>query len=296
MHRRGFTLLELMVAGIMAAIVLGGVTVCLAQLGTAKAISRQRLDAFSRCDTALRTIRRDMIAVLRRDDLFDTRLLIVDDTSRFDNRTVNRDELLIFNNSLRANKEIDFNGEGIEYETQYRIDDDEFGVVLWKRRDPILDDNPIGGGIATPLAKGIVSLQLEAYDGESWLTQWDSDELGIPHAIRVTISSTGTLVRDHIYPPFVQLRTVVPLDRVLPPADLFDVIEEEEALGDGEFGMGGEEGSGSGESSSGSSTGGSGESTSGSSGTDKGETSSTGSKGTITITDPDGNVHEIPSP
>ena len=109
MHRRGFTLLELLVAGVMASVVLGGVTMSLSQLGLSKSISRQRLDAYSRCDTALRTIRRDIISVLRRDDLFDTRLKITDDAGRFDGREVDRDEILLFNHSLRANKEIDFN-------------------------------------------------------------------------------------------------------------------------------------------------------------------------------------------
>ena len=78
MIRRGFTLIELMVAGIMASILLGGVTTSLSQLGSAKSISRHRLEAFSRCDTAIRTIRKDLISVLRRDDLFDTRILISD--------------------------------------------------------------------------------------------------------------------------------------------------------------------------------------------------------------------------
>ena len=65
MKRRGFTLIELMVAGMMATIVLGGVTTALSQLGSSKSISRQRLEAFARCDTALRTIRRDVITLLR---------------------------------------------------------------------------------------------------------------------------------------------------------------------------------------------------------------------------------------
>lgn len=288
MHRRGFTLLELMIAGVMAAVVLGGVTVSLSQLGLSKAISRQRLDAFSRCDTALRTIRRDIISVLRRDDLFDTRLKIIDNTSRFDGREVDRDELLVFNSSLRANKEIDFNGEGVEYETQYRIDDDEFGVVLWKRRDPILDDNPLGGGIATPLGEGVVSLQLEAYDGDNWVPQWDSDEFGIPHAIRITIVATGMVDGDDFYPPFVTLRTVVALDRVMQPADLYEVIEEETESGsEGELGLESGEGESTDGGDSGSSTGGRDEGS--------GSTSSS-SKGTTTFTDPDGNVYEIPNP
>ena len=293
MQRRGFTLLELMIAGVMAAVVLGGVTVSLSQLGLSKAISRQRLDAFSRCDTALRTIRRDIISVLRRDDLFDTRLKIIDNTSRFDGREVDRDELLVFNSSLRANKEIDFNGEGVEYETQYRIDDDEFGVVLWKRRDPILDDNPLGGGIATPLGEGVVSLRLEAYDGYNWVPQWDSDEFGIPHAIRITIVATGMVDGDDFYPPFVSLRTVVALDRVMQPADLYEVIEEETESGsDGELGLGSGEGDSTDGGDSGSSTG---RDNTGGRDEGSGSTSSSG-KGTTTFTDPDGNVHEIPNP
>jgi hypothetical protein len=231
--------------------------------------------------------------VLRRDDLFDTRLRIIDNTARFDGREVGRDELLVFNTSLRANKEIDFNGEGVEYETQYRIDDDEFGVVLWKRRDPILDDNPVGGGIATPLGEGVVSLLLEAYDGDNWVPQWDSDEFGIPEAIRITIAATGMLDGDDLYPPFVLLRTVVALDRIMQPADLYEVVEEDDET-QGSDGVldpdseAGENAGDSGESDGGAgSTGGRDDST--------GSTSS-GGKGTTTFTDPDGNVYEIPNP
>jgi len=288
MHRRGFTLLELLVAGVMTSVVLGGVTMSLSKLGLSKSISRQRLDAYSRCDTALRTIRRDIISVLRKDDLFDTRLRIIDESSHFEGREVARDELLLFNSSLRANKEIDFNGEGVEYETQYRIDDDGFDTVMWKRRDPILDDNPVGGGIATPLAKGIVSLQLEAYDGASWALQWDSDELGIPHAIRITIAAIGSVDGDDVNPSFIELRTVVPLDRIMPPADLFEEIEEveDETAGDGELGLGSEDGGSA-------APGGSGNVPSGGTGGDAGGDS----KGdTFIFIDPDGNRHEIPMP
>ncbi len=288
MQRRGFTLLELLIAGVMTSVVLGGVTMSLSQLGLSKSISRQRLDAFSRCDTALRTIRRDIISVLRRDDLFDTRLRILNDTSNFEGRLVDRDELLLFNSSLRANKEIDFNGEGIEYETQYRIDDDGYDTVMWKRRDPILDDNPLGGGVATPLAKGVVSLQLEAYDGESWVPQWDSDELGIPHAIRITIAAIGSVEGDDVNPPFIELRTVVPLDRIMPPADLFEEEEEEEEEtgDDGELGLGSENADGAAPSGVGGFP------------TDRESGPESGSKGgdTFIFTDPDGNKHEIPLP
>jgi type II secretory pathway component PulJ len=237
LNRRGFTIIELMIAGMMATIVLGGITVSLSQLGSAKAISRQRLEAFSRCDNALRTIRRDTITVLRRGDLFATRVFISDSTGRYDGDMVSRDELLIFNGNLRANKEIDFNGEGFEYETQFRIEDNDTGVALWKRRDPILDDNPTGGGIATPISEGIVAIELEAFDGTSWFRQWDSDESGIPVAIRITVTSSGMEEND-ISTTSVTLRTIVPLDRVRSPDDklvLLAQLLDEERVANGDF-------------------------------------------------------------
>ena len=271
-----------MVAGMMATIVLGGITISLSQLGSAKAVSRQRLEAFSRCDTAIRTLRRDIITTLRRGDLFNTRLLISDATHRFQGEIVDQDELLVFDGSLRANKEIDFNGEGMEYETQFRIEPNDVSSALWKRRDAILDDNPIGGGMVTPIADGIIALQIEAFDGLSWFTQWDSDESGIPHAIRISVSSTGMKNANESHAPIVTLRTIVPLDRVRSPDDklvYIAQIEEEARL------------SGSSSSSSSSS----------SSGTSGGKPSSGGTASTAsrpgtgtTITDPDGNVHDIP--
>jgi len=309
MRRRGFTLIELMVAGMMTTIVLGGITTALSQLGSSKSISRQRLEAFSRCDMALRTLRKDIITVLRRDDLFDTRLLITNDTDRFQGQSVDRDTLLLFNGYLRANKEIDFNGEGMEYETQFRIEVNDVSSALWKRRDAILDDNPVGGGIATPIADGIISMQIEAFDGTSWFGQWDSDELGIPMALRVTISSTGMQYSNELYASIVTLRCVVPLDRFMPPADLLEIEEDVDGLdglggdggigvgagGDGEDGQDGDQGGDSGSGSGGGDTPGTKPSDPSRPGSGTGSPSSGVTPVKInTITDPDGNVHEIP--
>jgi len=296
MKRRGFTLIELIVAGAMATIVLGGITTALSQLGSAKSISRQRLEAFSRCDTAMRTLRRDIITTLRRGDLFETRLLISDSTDRFQGNIMDQDELLVFDGTLRANKEIDFNGEGMEYETQFRIEPNDVSSALWKRRDAILDDNPVGGGMATPIAEGIVALQFEAFDGVSWFSQWDSDESGIPEALRITVTSTGMHSPDEAHTPTVTLRAVVPLDRFRSPDDKLILIAQEEeearlaALGIETDDAGLELQSGGSGSGSGSD--------SGSSSSDgKGDTgTSSGGNGTTTIVDPDGNEHEIPPP
>lgn len=297
MKRRGFTLIELLVAGVMAAIVLGAITLSLSQLGSSKAISRQRLEAYSRCDMAMRTLRKDIITTLRRGDLFHTRVLISDSTHRFQGEVMDKDELLLFDGTLRANKEIDFNGEGMEYETQFRIETNDVSSALWKRRDAILDDNPIGGGMATPISNGVIALQFEAFDGISWFTAWDSDEYGMPHALRITVTASGMDSKEEIDAPLVTLRTVVPLDRYQSPDDKLVLIAEEveaerlamlgiEPEGEGDISL---------DSGGASGAGGDGKPSNGGGVSGDGGSSSTRPGDTIIITDPDGNDHEIPN-
>ena len=71
-HRRGFTLIELVLAGVIAALVLLTVVTTLSQVGRARAVSRVRLQAYLRADAALNSVRRDLTAVLRDADLFHT--------------------------------------------------------------------------------------------------------------------------------------------------------------------------------------------------------------------------------
>ena len=55
--RRGFTLVELLLAGMIAAMVLVTVVVTLSQIGRAREVSRARLQAHLRADAALDAIR-----------------------------------------------------------------------------------------------------------------------------------------------------------------------------------------------------------------------------------------------
>ena len=226
---RGFTLIELLIAGVITAFVLGSISMSLAQLGRAKNTSKLRLDAFLRADAALEAVRKEVVSVIRSDDLFFTHLLLINDTIRAQDEVFDRDEILVFNTRLKALRNIEFSGEGFEYETQFRVAEDDYGPVLWVRNDAMPDEYPLGGGMAKPVVEGIVSISIEAYDGDQWLEQWDSDIDGLPMAIRVTITSTGHRGVDDIYTaPRAVLRTIVPIDRVISPKDLFEEEEEEE--------------------------------------------------------------------
>jgi general secretion pathway protein J len=221
--RRGFTIVELILAGVIAAMVLGALTISMSQIVQAKSISRERLDAFVRADVALRNLRRDIVSTLRRDDLFYTRFVIEDNSINTPLGQMERDSLLVFNHRLRASREIDYNGEGVEYETAYRIDEDEWGPVLWQRRDALPDQYPTAGGVVTPIAEGVVALALEAFDGEQWLDDWDSDYDGIPHAVRVTVQASGHLTNEPaLDAPIATLRTIVPIERAPIPDDVLE--------------------------------------------------------------------------
>lgn len=229
--RRGFTLVELIVAGVITAFVLGSVAMSMSQLAKAKNTAKLRFDAHLRADAALNAIRREVVSVLRRDDLFYTRLLILNDADSVRSRDeyFERDGILVFNTRLRALRDIDFNGEGFEYETQFRVLEDETGPVLWVRHDAFPDEYPQGGGVVVPSVEGVLTLKFEAYDGQAWYDEWDSDIDGLPLAVRVTVMSCGHRDETDIYTaPRAILRTAIAVDRVISPKDLFKDPDEEE--------------------------------------------------------------------
>ncbi len=251
---RGFTIVELVVAIAVAGLVILTVATSLSRIGKTRDVARTRLEAVTRANAALDAVRRDLISVIRDGDLFYTRILLFDGTSFTDYGAMDRDEIVVFNNRLRPMRRDEYAGEGGEYESQYRIVDDRSGSVLWLRRDAVPDENPEGGGMAIPSIDGIVGLQIEAYDGEAWYPDWDSDYFGLPWALRITVTATGESAdRESSNPEFstITLRTQIPIDRIVPPPPPAEDEESagEEAGADGtgeEGGEGGVNGAGGG--------------------------------------------------
>ena len=225
--RRGFTVIELIVAIAVAAIVTAAVTSSISQLGRAREVARLRMNACRRATDALENIRRDVQSVLRSDDLFNTRFRLAAESVRTGVGEMDRDQMLLFNERLRPTRTLDYAGEGQEYEAQYRIEADGGGPALWRRRDPVPDRYEDAGGVAEPVGEGVVGLRLEAYDGKSWRQDWDSDTDGLPWAVRATVTASGARTgEDPLADPraLVTMQTEIPVDRVEPPKK----IEEEQ--------------------------------------------------------------------
>lgn len=202
--RRGFTLIELIVAGVIAGILAGAATMSIRQLADGRDRSSERQAAVESVCSIARFIARDMANIVRDTSLPDT-IVRIDDTTGSTNEQ--HDELLLFCRSVRPvrpNTDDDLTyRESSIHEVNYRLKTDEAATgILWRRADPIVDRNYEGGGVAVPLGANIVSLNFEAFNGTAWLSTWDSDIDGLPHALRVTcrglIPSTGKEVASRV--------------------------------------------------------------------------------------------------
>lgn len=248
--RAGFTVIELVIAIAVGAIVILTISSVLSRVTKTRDVARARLDAVTRANAALQALRMDLASVIRDEDLYNCRVLLLDGTGSSAIGPVDRDEVLVYNDRLRPMKRDAYQGEGGEYETQYRL---QPGTgVLWMRRDAMPDDNGEGGGMAIPVVDGVVGVSIEAYDGETWYPDWDSDTMGLPWALRVSVTAVGGKSDDPTAAPsVVSLRTQIPIDRIVPPPQ---PVEEEatdldgdgvpDAPADGADGAGGAGGAG----------------------------------------------------
>ena len=191
---QGFTIIELMVAIAIAAIVSAAISSSLSQLGRARETARLRMTACRRATDALESIRRDVQSTLRSDELFYTRFLLAPATASGPSGALDRDQMLLFNERLRPIHPLSYSGEGQEYEAQYRIESIGVDCTLWRRRDAVPDEYDDAGGIAEPVGEGVVAVRFEAYDGNEWRQTWDSDRDGLPWSVRATVTASGARV------------------------------------------------------------------------------------------------------
>ncbi len=211
---RGFTLVELIVAVVVGAVVAGATTTALISFIRGKARASARHEAFRRAETAVSRMALDLQAAVRDRDLSVCRIAVTDSAGG----ASEADGLLLFTRSVAPVRGLQGVPEGADREVQYKLFPSASGLssamTLWRRCQPGVDDYSDAGGVAAPVVEGVASLSIRACDDANWFDTWDSDSLGFPHAVSVTVigvSDDGT-VR-------AAARRVVALDRTpLPPA------------------------------------------------------------------------------
>lgn len=221
-NRKGMTLLELIVGVVIVALVAGATSYTVGQSVRASGAAESRERVRAAAHLAADRVAKDITGVLRDGDLYYARVLLIDGEAdvigpESQRERVRADELLLFSGSplgARSSNRGDLGDrpESDEYEVHYRLADagagaggraysdrgrvfsvegpGDSGGVLWRRVDPQPDDRPDGGGVVFPVMEGVTEFSVEALDVDRWVTSWDSDRQGYPHALRVTVRVT----------------------------------------------------------------------------------------------------------
>lgn len=185
--RPAFTLVELIVAAVIAALVAGSAVASVSQMLKLKAKSAARQQAYERADLAVGRIALDLCNVVRHHNLQFARVAVTDGGSG----STAHDGLMLLTRSVRPVRDETDAAEGGEYEVQYRVmpvSATDPHQALWRRCDPAHDLFLDAGGVAAPVVRGVKALSITANDGTDWFDSWDSDTGGFPHAIRVEVT------------------------------------------------------------------------------------------------------------
>lgn len=208
-QRRGLTLVELIVAAVVAALLITAASAAIGRVIDVRARARDIEEATAAAQMAARMIARDLEQLVRDPDPRQNLLRITDDRPNGQQQQ-ERDELIMITRGTRPVRSGEDSPDAGVYEVQYRIEaDTDYASVLWRRADMMPDEELRGGGVAVPLAVRVVSLRFEAFDGLNWQEEWDSDEWGLPFAVRVTCTAQRASGRGD-----ATARMTVAIDRV----------------------------------------------------------------------------------
>ncbi len=218
----GFTIVEVIAASVVITLVAGGTVMALGRSIKSRDAATARYEAFTRASAAAEAIARDLQSAAREPDLVRTKVGVLSGGDLGSER----DQLLLTVESSRPIRAPRPDGTMIQpeaptAEVHYRLQNAATGfdapgtLTLWRRADPLPDRFPDAGGVAAPIVPGIISLSVQASDGIEWLDRWDSDSLGYPRLIRVTVTAmAGSPSR------LVTARRTVAIDRVPLPGSM----------------------------------------------------------------------------
>jgi len=193
-NRAGFTLIELIISAVLMTMILVSTYFCLHAAFSSQKMIEPRVEIIQNARVAMAIISADLRGAcpLSTNNPFlgMHRLLGEMDADNLDFAT--------HNYTPRRPHEGDF------CEVSFFVDKDPRSGTgtLWRRRNPTLALDPLSGGNREEIARGLVGLRFEYYDGFDWYDDWGDVEgsgkqltssrdqpnlFGMPDAVRITL-------------------------------------------------------------------------------------------------------------
>ncbi len=190
----GFTLVEMAVSGALMSIILFSAYLCFRAATASQRMIYARHEALQQARVAMSLITADLRGACPLSKEFD---FVGMNRSLGDVEADNLD-FATHNYTPKKEREADF------CEVSYFLEKERgSGIfVLWRRRDPTPDDEPLSGGRREEIGRGLLGLRFEYYDGFEWFDEWGdpqgkrrgqesalspSNLSGMPEAVRITL-------------------------------------------------------------------------------------------------------------
>ena len=185
-RQRGFTLVETLAAAGVIVLISALVASSVSRLASAREASRAQARAWTSADRAAQVVQRAVLQTVRRQDLTQARLVIRDGGRG----EAAQDSIYMLVRGLEPVRPVDnaaLESDGGEFEVGFKIRGGDEGAALWRRVDMGFDEYQDAGGVATEVARDVVSLSITAGDAEGIWAAWDSDQTGLPHMVIIEV-------------------------------------------------------------------------------------------------------------
>ncbi len=207
--KKGFTLLEVMVASVI------GAFIALVSVGALRAVTAGRemvntnIAAADELRYAVELIRSDLANVYR-DGSANAMKFVGTFADTDDNMMTSLTMRIVSIANTRRSQP-----EGDVHEVHYYLMEEQGKSVLMRRLYPVVgteEEEELPGGVLTAIAENIVGFELMYFDGEEWVPEWPAEQNKLPQMVEIVLATVqekqgrqGSLVARRILASFPRL-------------------------------------------------------------------------------------------
>ncbi|MEX2545008.1 MAG: prepilin-type N-terminal cleavage/methylation domain-containing protein [Phycisphaeraceae bacterium] len=181
---RGFTLIELIVASSITAMVTAATVLMLGNM----AAGRERVDREARLHEQARAGMRAVVGALRNAHrATDRQDWLLEGVGDAPTGQAPQDRVRFYTVTHRRLRPEHPESDVHEVEFYLQPVEGEQLLVLHRRTDPARNDPPDGGGVVEQIARQVISFELLYFDGVEWHPQWEAQQQGWPLAVQATL-------------------------------------------------------------------------------------------------------------